>query len=137
MKVTNDYTLLANLIETLDRAWLDLVVAGHEHLDDLEDALYRLARKANERALRRLAHNGGLIGAEFCDECAEVRGTVTEVDSTDVMPMIVYQPVPGSEPEQYDGSVYVGGDLRGQFFRIPGSSAYDRLATAELLRKAA
>ena len=122
---------LASLIETLEKAW---ELALHLELEEHENALYRLLRKADERALWRLAHSGGLIGAEYCDECAEVIGTITEVDCTDLTPMFVYRRPPGSECP--NGSEYLRRSC-GPFFRLPGSFAYAHMATAELLRKAA
>ena len=75
-----------------------------------------------------------LAGAELCDECAEVEGTVTEVNCCDWdSSMVVYQRPPGSEYP--DGGQYLADIGPEHFFRVPGSSAYGRMATAELLRQ--
>src|SRR5215831_4932256 len=110
-KTTSTNEKLAELIDTLEKAWataMDLNTDDdrYDEFREYEKTLYALLNKVNDRAVRRLAYNGGLIGTEYCNECAEVIGTVTKVDCSDLSPMVVYDRPPGSEYSS--GGEYLG-----------------------------
>jgi len=118
-------TSLANLIKLLEQVEQSAYLALP--LDEAEDLQYRLfmyPQIAGVRLTNCLAKTGLLIGAEHCDECAEVKGTVTRIDrDPDLMTITSAGPV----------------DVRdvifcGHYFRLPGSGAYGEDALVELAR---
>src|SRR5262245_46048345 len=122
---------IADLIKALERAWelaLDLDIDG-------EDAIYELLLAARGRALWRLADCGGLLGSEYCNHLAEVKGTVAEVIHGEVGPLVVYRRAPGSQSPI--GTEKLSEIACDHFFRVPGSEAVHSLAIAELLRQPA
>ena len=121
---------LADLIETLERAWRLANAQDHE---EGQGTIYELLLAARGRALWRLAQCGGLIGAEYCNECAEAKGTVTDVEGGDMGPLVVYCRPSGNQPPV--GTQRLCDIDCDHFFRVPGSAALDALAIAELLRQ--
>ena len=60
---------MADLIEHLKKAHTLACVLGID-----EGQLYEVSEEVTKKALWQLARNGGLVGAEFCNERAEVIG---------------------------------------------------------------
>lgn len=117
---TNDHANnLADLLENLE------TVAVHAALLD-KDLFYAIDDQitgVRQKLIVELARDGRLDGAEYCDEAGDVIGVVEAVG---VMPDILIDVTNtvGVMPD----------DIAEQYFRVPGSEAYGRLALVELTR---
>ena len=122
---------MADLIEHLEEAHTLARVLGID-----ERPLYEMSKEFNKKALWHLARNGGLVGTEVCNERAEVKGRVADVDcESDIFPapLVIYR-LPSPNSEHSPNCVYID-EVTEQFFRMPGSSACGGDATVELLRQ--
>src|SRR5262245_16854453 len=54
-------------------------------LGDDNEAMFRIRQTASKGLLAYLAYNDMLVGAEHCDECAEVKGTVTRIEQDTII----------------------------------------------------
>jgi hypothetical protein len=116
---------LANLIEQIEEVTSGCFHALPEHeCETVHSQLFEVSQTLHDRLLMYLAYSGDmLVGAEHCDECGEVTGTVVRIDREPELMIVTSR-----------GGFYPRDVLGDEYFRLPGSNAYGELALAELAK---
>ena len=73
---------LARFVHDLNGLTIDAFGAFPDHeAQTVHDHLFKVLQSARSRLVRYLAYNGDmLVGAEYCNECGELEGTVTRIE---------------------------------------------------------
>jgi hypothetical protein len=118
---------LANMLEEIFGAIYGGAVALPDHESEpVRDQLSKVLETVQHRLMMYLAYTDDmLVGAEYCDECGDVVGTVVRIDREPELMIITNR---GGFYPSDSGVSY------GCYFRLPGSDAYGDSAIAELAR---
>ncbi len=116
---------LANAIEQMHEVTHSNPVALPDHeWKNVHDRLYTVLQIARDRLVTYLAYTDDmLVGAELCNECGEVVGTVVRIEYEPDLMIVTNR-----------SCVYPSDVACWEYFRLPGSDAYGEHALAELAR---
>ena len=115
---------LAKMVEQLhEAAWNTDGLPDHEW-ETVHRQLNKVLQTVHSRLVTYLAYTDDmLVGAEYCNECGEVDGTVVRIEREPDLMIIT------DNNGIYPQDVYCD-----RYFRLPGSDAYGEFALAELAR---
>ena len=116
---------LADAVEqTYEASSLAIHALPEHEWESVHDQLFAVLQTLRSRLVMYLAYTDDmLVGAEYCNECGEVEGSVVRIEREPDLMIIT------TGHGMYPGDVQCG-----EYFRLPGSNAYGELALAELAK---